>query len=133
MHLQIRSNTKASPPDVEKFLRRLSDNGVNLGGAGGLNPEFGGEFAVALEDDQKELAQAALDQTPKYDYRILEADVDKELHLCWLSDVPGQLHECIQEAIALNRGTGRKVRDVVVGVPRAQGIPVQVYSEKQKA
>jgi hypothetical protein len=133
MHLQIRSNTKASPPDVEKFLRRLAQEGVNLAGAGGSNPEFGGEFAVALEDDQKELAQRVLDRSPKYDYRLYEYGVDDELHLCWLTDVPGQLHACIKEAIAKNRGTGRKVKDVVIGVQRAEGIPVQVFSEKPTA
>ena len=49
MHLQVRCNPTASPPDVEKFLDRLAKAKVNLGGAGGSNAEFGGEFAIALE------------------------------------------------------------------------------------
>jgi hypothetical protein len=119
MHLQVRCNPKLSPPDVEKFLDRLAKADVNLGGAGGSNAEFGGEFAVALEDTDKKKATDALDKHPKYEYRLLEAGVE-----------PGSLlRDCIAGVSEANRKSGRKIRDVLIGVKRAEGIPVQVYSE----
>jgi hypothetical protein len=130
MHLQVRSNPTASPPDVEKFLKRLADAGVNLGGAGGSNAEFGGEFAVALEDEDQKKATDALDKHPKYQYRLLEAGVDPGLTLCWVKDESGSLlRDCIAGVAEANRKSGRKIRDVLIGVKRAEGIPVQVYSE----
>ncbi len=130
MHLQVRSTTKASPPDVEKFLLRLKDEGVNISGAGGTNPEFGGEFALGLEDDQRDAAKRALDRSPNYEYRILEAGVDTGLTLHWLDNVVGALHAVVVEVTAENRKNGRRIRDVVVGVQRADGkTPVQIYSE----
>lgn len=130
MHLQVRSKPTASPPDVEKFLGRLAKAGVNLGGAGGSNAEFGGELAIALEDDQRKKATDALDQAPAYKYRVLEAGVDPGLTLCWVKDEPGALlRDCIAGVSDANRKSGRKIRDILIGVKRAEGIPVQVYSE----
>jgi len=130
MHLQVRSNPTASPPDVEKFLKRLADAGVNLGGAGGSNAEFGGEFAVALEDNDLKKAKDALDQHPKYQYRVLEAGVDPGLTLRWLDNKVGALHAAVLAVAAENRKSGRKIRDVLVGVQREDGkTPVQIYSE----
>src|SRR5258705_13366168 len=91
MHLQVRCNPKLSPPDVEKFLDRLAKADVNLGGAGGSNAEFGGEFAVALEDTDKKKATDALDKHPKYAYRLLEAGGDPRLTLCWGKGESGSL------------------------------------------
>lgn len=130
MHLQIRCNPTASPPDVEKFLQRLAKAGVNIRGAGGSNAEFGGEFAVALEDDQRTKATDALDQAPKYQYKLLEAGVDPGLTLCWVKDEAGSLlKDCIAGVADANRKSGRKIRDVLIGVKEAKGVPVQVYSE----
>jgi hypothetical protein len=130
MHLQVRCNPTLSPPDVEKFLDRLAKAGVNLGGAGGSNAEFGGEFAVALEDGDQKKATDALDKHPKYEYRLLEAGVDPGLTLCWVKDESGSLlRDCIAGVADANRKSGRKIRDVLIGVKRAEGIPVQVYSE----
>lgn len=130
MHLQLRSTTKASPPDVEKFLRRLKDEGVNISWVGGTNPEFGGEFVLALEDDQRGAATRALDKNAKYEYRILEAGVDPGLTLRWLDNAVGALHAVVVEVAAENRKSGRRIRDVLVGVQRADGkTPVQIYSE----
>lgn len=130
MHLQVRCNPIASPPDVEKFLDRLAKAGVNLGSAGGSNAEFGGEFAVALEDADRGKATGALDKQPAYKYRLLEAGVDPELTLCWVKDESGSLlRDCIKGVAEANRKSGRKIRDVLVGQKRAEGIPVQVYSD----
>jgi hypothetical protein len=130
VHLQIRCNPAASPPDVEKFLRRLANAGVNIRGAGGSNAEFGGEFAIALEDDERTKATDALDQAPSYTYKLLEAGVDPGLTLCWVKDEAGSLlKDCIAGVADANRKSGRKIRDVLIGVKEARGVPVQVYSE----
>jgi hypothetical protein len=130
MHLQVRCNPKLSPPDVEKFLDRLAKAKVNLGGAGGSNAEFGGEFAVALEDNDLKKAKDALDQHPKYEYRVLEAGVDPGLTLCWVKNQSGSLlRDCIAGVAEKNRKSGRKIRDILIGVEHPEGIPVQVYSE----
>ena len=133
MHLQIRSKAQLSPPNIDKFLERLERDGVNLGGAGGVNPVFGGEFAVALEDEDKDKAKGALEKSPKYEYNLYEAGVNPELYLCWAENKPGELRRCIAEATAANRGSARKVRDVLIGVQRPEGIPIQVYSEIPEA
>jgi hypothetical protein len=130
MHLQVRCNPKLSPPDVEKFLDRLAKAGVNLGGAGGSNAEFGGEFAVALEDEDQKKATDALDKPPAYTYRVLNADLNPELTLRLLDNKVGALHAAVLEVTAENRKSGRKIRDVLVGVQRKDGkTPVQIYSE----
>jgi len=130
MHLQVRCNPKLSPPDVEKFLKRLADGGVNLGGAGGSNAEFGGEFAIALQDNDLDKAKNALDKQPSYQYRVLEAGVDPELTLRWLDNKVGALHAAVLEVAAENRKSGRKIRDVLIGVQREDGkTPVQIYSD----
>jgi hypothetical protein len=130
MHLQLRSTTKASPPDLEKFLGRLKDGGVNISGAGGTNPEVGGEFALALEDDQRAAAETALNEKPKYEYRILEHGVDPGLSLRSLANEVGALHAFVAEVAAENRKHGRKIRDVLIGVQGKDGkTPVQIFSE----
>jgi hypothetical protein len=128
MHLQIRCNPAASPPDVEKLLGRLADGGVNLLGAGGSDVEHGGEFAFAVDHDDQSKAVGVLKQH-KYSHRVLEVDVEPGLILCWLEDKPGELRKCLARAAAANQGSGRKVKDLLIGVKQPQGIPVQVYSE----
>ena len=128
MHLQIRSKTTASPPDLEKLLGRLADAGVNLAGAGGGDAEYGGDFAFAVDHDHRDRAVEVLEQH-KYEHRVLEAGVDPGLTLCWLKNEPGELRSCIARVTAENRKSGRKIRDVLIGVPGDEGIPVQVYSD----
>jgi hypothetical protein len=128
MHLQIRSNPALSPPDVEKLLGRLADAGVNLVAAGGSNVEGGGEFAFAVGHDDQAKAVQVLTQH-KYKHRVLDSDGDDALTLCWLTNKPGELRACIAKAKADNKGSGRKIHDILIGVATDQGIPVQVYSE----
>jgi hypothetical protein len=56
--------------------------------------------------------------------------VNPELTVCWLEDKPGALHECIAGVAAANLESGRIIRDVLVGVPEDEGIPVQIFSEE---
>jgi hypothetical protein len=128
MHLQIRCNPAASPADVEKLLGRLADAGVNILGAGGSDVEHGGEFAFAVDHKDQEKAVGVLNQHG-YAHRVLEAGVSPGLTQCFLEDKPGELRKCVAKAVASNHGSGRKVKDLLIGVKQPQGIPVQVYSE----
>jgi hypothetical protein len=129
MHKQLRVLAIASPPDVEKLLGRLAAAGVNLGGAGGSNVEFGGEFAFGVKDGQEDQAIEVLERH-HYPYRLFEHKVDPGLTVCWLEDRPGALHECIAGVAAANLQSGRIIRDVLIGVPEDEGIPVQIFSEE---
>ena len=124
MHQQIRSVPALSPPNLADFLTVLADAGINLAGASGSNVESGGEFAFAVAHGQE---QAALDALTKAGYapRLVEPKV------CFLVDEPGQLLACIQDAIAENEGTGRVIKDILVGAqPQDGNVVVQVYSEE---
>ena len=130
MHLQIRLKPATSPPDVEQLLRRLKEANVNLRGVGGSDVEFGGEFAFAVDDGQEDRAKAVLEADPPYKYRVLEHDVDPELTLCWLENVPGALHACLEGIASANLENGRIIRDMLIGVPEGGRVPVQIYSEE---
>ena len=131
MHLQVRLKPATSPPDVEQLLRRLKEANVNLRGVGGSDVEFGGEFAFAVDDGHEGRAKAALDADPPYRYRVLEDGVDPELTVCWLENAPGALHACLEGIASANLDNGRIIRDMLIGVPGADGrVPVQIYSEE---
>ena len=124
MHQQIRSVPALSPPNLADFLTVLADAGINLAGASGSNVESGGEFAFAVEDGQEQAAMDAL-FAAKYRPRLVQPKV------CLLEDTPGQLLACITDAIAENQGTGRVIKDILVGANREDGkVVVQVYSEE---
>lgn len=131
MHLQIRTKPINSPPDIEKLLGRLAAAGANLGGAGGSDLEFGGEFAMGLEDGTEGKVIEVLEQF-EYEYRMLDSRVDPDLTLCWINqpDQPGELHGCVKEVAKANLATGRIIRDILVGIPTREGTPVQIYSEE---
>ena len=123
MHQQIRSVPALSPPNLADFLRVLADADINIGGASGSDVESGGEFAFAVEDGQEEAAMDAL-RSAGYTPRLVEPKV------CLLEDTPGQLLACITDAISANQGSGRVIKDILVGANREDGkVVVQVYSE----
>jgi hypothetical protein len=126
MHQQIRVVPAASPSDLAKLLAVLAAKKVNLVAAGGGNIELGEEFAFVPSEGQEEAAMNAL--AKDYQPRLLNAGVDYKL--CWLTNVPGQLLECVQSATDENLEKGRKVKDILIGVePDEEGrIGVQVYS-----
>jgi hypothetical protein len=134
MHLQIRAAPVASPPDVEKLLRRLAEDGVNLVAIGGSDVEFGGELAFVPQDGHEDRTFAVLDRF-EYPYRVLHVDQDEGLSLCEVPNTPGALHECLAQIAADNLKRGRIIRDILIGIPdgdqRANDlVPVHVYSEQ---
>jgi len=133
MHLQVRLNPTASPPDVDKLLGRLADAGVNLVAIGGSNVEFGGELAIVPEEGQERKTYDTLARFG-YGYRVLEVGKDGGLTLCEVPNEVGALHRCLQSVAAENLKRGRIIRDILIGVAdeklKAQGlVPVHVYSE----
>jgi hypothetical protein len=123
MHLQIRAVPAKSPPNLAEFLKVLADAKVNLIAAGGGFLESGGEFVFAVEDGEEDKAMAAL--VPDYKPRLVTPK------RCLLTDEPGQLLGCINDAIAANAGTKRVVKDILVGANREDGfVVVQVWSEE---
>lgn len=133
MHLQVRVNPKASPPDVDKLLGRLAEAGVNLAAIGGSNVEFGGELAIVPQDGQEDVTFRTLDHF-HYDYRVLYVEKDEGLALCEVPNDVGGLHRCLRKVAEDNLRRGRIIRDILVGVPDAELkakdlVPVQVYSE----
>ena len=94
MHLQARCQTSASPPDVEKLLRRVRDAGVNLQAVGGSDVEFGGEIALVPEHGQED---ALMDALAPYKPRLLSTDdPDSGLTLCLADNQSGGLHACLE-------------------------------------
>lgn len=133
MHLQVRLNPKASPPDVDKLLERLAAAGVNLAAIGGSNVEFGGELAIVPQDGEEDATFRTLDHF-QYDYRVLYVANDEGLALCEVPNDVGGLHRCLRAIADDNLKRGRIIRDILVGVPddelKARDlVPVQVYSE----
>jgi hypothetical protein len=127
MHQQVRVEPATSPADLAKLLGVLAEARVNLVAAGGGDIELGDEFAFVPSEGQEEAAMSALAKAG-YAPRLLNAGEDYKL--CWLTNEPGQLLSCIQEATEENLERGRKVKDVLIGIePNEEGrIGVQVYS-----
>ena len=127
MHQQVRVVPALSDPNLAQLLDVLAAAEVNLVAAGGGNIELGDEFAFVASEGQEKKAMDALVEA-RYKPRLLDADVDYKL--CWLTDVPGQLLGCVQEATTENLSKGRVVKDILIGiVPDEKGrIGVQVYS-----
>lgn len=133
MHLQVRVNPKASPPDVDKLLGRLADAGVNLAAIGGSDVEFGGELAIVPQDGHEDETFRTLDHF-HYDYRVLYVANDEGLALCEVPNDVGGLHRALRAISDDNLRRGRIIRDILVGVPDAdlrarELVPVHVYSE----
>jgi hypothetical protein len=136
--MHIRCHPVASPPYVDRLLGRRAEAGVNLVAVGGSDVEFGGEFAFVPEDGHEDAARQVL-QNFSYPYReVYVDDPDSGLQLCLASHEAGGLHRCLESAARVNAGAGRKIRDVLIGVPDeaqylAGKIPVHIYSEPEAA
>jgi hypothetical protein len=129
MHKQFRLVPSASPPDVEKLLRRLREADINLAGAGGSNVEYGGEFAFAVDHGQEDRTEEILQQH-EYRYNLYDKDEHSELTVCHLENVPGALHACVAEISTSNLGGGRIIRDILIGIDGDEGIAAQIFSQE---
>jgi hypothetical protein len=128
MHQQIRTAPTTSPADIEKLLKRLKDADVNIAAAGGGNLEFGGQFAFAVHDGMEEAAIRVLEQHG-YKYDVIKED-DPRLTICLMKDEVGELHRCIQGVSEANLKSGRIIRDLIIGAPDGNKVPVQIFSEE---
>jgi hypothetical protein len=124
MHQQIRLVTRLSPPDLAAALQVVADAGINILAVGGSNLEHGGEFGFAVAHEDQAAAVAAL-EAKRYRPRAVDVTV------CWITkNEPGQLLECVRTASNANKGTGKAIRDIAIGVADDQGrIPVQIFSD----
>ena len=59
-HMQIRSRPVSTPNDLEKFLRPLAREGINIIAAGGSSIELDGEVGVSVAHEDLERAEAVL-------------------------------------------------------------------------
>ena len=123
MHQQIRLVVpRKSPPDLASVLEVLAP--FNILAAGGSNIEHGGEFAFAVDHGEQTAALKALTGAG-YEPRVVE------VHACMVTDTPGALLACIQEAAGKNKATGKLIKDIAIGGKNANGeMPIQVYSDK---
>lgn len=129
MHKQFRVVPTASPPDVEKLLRRIKDADINVAGVGGGNVEFGSEFVFAVDHGLEDRTEELLKEHG-YTYRLFDKDEHPELTVCHLENVPGALHACVAEIATSNLGGGRIIRDIVIGIDEDGSIAAQVFSEE---
>jgi hypothetical protein len=128
MHQQIRTAPTTSPADIEKLLGRLAEARINIAAAGGGNLEFGGEFAFAVDDGMEDAAIRVLKQY-EYPYREIPEN-DPGLTLCWMENKSGELHRCLRGVADANLKSGRIIRDLIIGAPEGNKVPVQIFSEE---
>ena len=133
MHLQVRCQPKASPPDVAALLDRLARENVDLVGIGGSDVEFNGELAVVPAEDDED---RTIELLQPYRPRVVRADdPDSGLTLLIVDDRSGGLYEQIRRHVApKNQERGWVIRDILIGVPneeqkQANQVPVHVFSE----
>jgi hypothetical protein len=120
MHAQARAKPVASPPDLEAFMRVLSEpttppgqptrTPINIEGVTGTALELGGEFVFSVEHGREAQAQAWLEEAG---YRVT---FDEDIHAVELSgNQPGQLLSIIREASGPNLMDGKVIRDILIG------------------
>ena len=111
-----------APGGLVDILRTLLDAGVNLRTAGGRDLDAGGAFAFAVHheegDDQPDHDAAALLRERGYAAEVIK------VRECVVSDRPGSLLRCIEEAEAES-----PIYEILVGTPDEEGhIPIQIVT-----
>ena len=137
MHQQVRTSTKktgsssdgpgamADSGGLVDILRVLEDAGINLRSAGGRDLDDGGEFAFAVEHHAKGKENAtreAVDLLIREGYEAREVEVRD----CYVTDVPGALRKCIEEAESQG-----PVYEIFVGTPEDGKIPLQITTREE--
>jgi hypothetical protein len=110
------------PGGLVDILQRLLEAGVNLRTAGGRDLDTGGTFAFSAhhedDDDHADEQAAELLRDAGYDAQVFA------VRDCVVSDEPGSLLRCIQEAEAES-----PVYEIFVGTPDEEGhIPIQIVT-----
>ena len=135
MHQQVRtSSTKTGsgsngpgamndPGGIVDILQTLLDAGVNLRTAGGRDLDTGGTFVFSVHheegNDEPDHEAAAL--LRDHGYKDAEVVTVRE---CVVSDEPGSLMRCIQDAEAES-----PVYEIFVGTPHEDGhSPIQIVT-----
>lgn len=122
MHQQARAEPTASPPDLESFIRVLSEptqpdpanptrTPINIEGVTGSDVELGGQFVFAVEHGREADAQAWLEEAG---YRVEFSDDIVAMELPGGNE-PGKLLEVIRAASGPNLLDGKVIRDVLIG------------------
>ena len=136
MHQQVRTSTTKTgsgsdgpgaavdPGGLVDILRILEAAGINLRTAGGRDLDEGGVFAFAVDHDGKNAEEDADRQSEAV--RLLRREGydahDVKVRDCYVSDTPGALRKCIEEAEA-----DSPVYEIFVGTPEQDGsIPLQI-------
>ena len=116
-HAQTKSDTSASPPNLEAFLDVLVSpnlqpaDRINIDGVTGCGAEGEGKIALAIEDGR---IHEAHDRLTSQGYTL---EWTTDLHVEFLSaNQPGTLLSAIQHAKAAN--PGRAIDSVLIGQER---------------
>jgi hypothetical protein len=112
----------ADPGGLVDILQRLLEADVNLRTAGGRDLDAGGTFVFSVHhaegDDEPDHQAAGLLRDHGYDAEVVK------VRECVVSDEPGSLLNCIQEAEAES-----PVYEIFVGTPDEEGhIPIQIVT-----
>jgi hypothetical protein len=133
MHIQAKATPAASPPDLERFVRTLSEptqpdpanptrTPINIEGVAGAALETGGQIVFAPEHDREGDVIEWLQEAGYQDIELLNADNGdffvKELDG---GNTPGQLLTAIAEATTQNLAAGRLIKYVLIGQDSTSG------------
>jgi hypothetical protein len=111
-----------APGGLVYILERLLEADVNLRTAGGRDLDTGGTFAFSVHhragDDEPNERAAKVLRKAGYDAQVIT------VRDCVVSDEPGSLLRCIQDAEAES-----PVYEIFVGTPDEEGhIPIQIVT-----
>jgi len=120
MHVQARAQPISSPPDLEAFIKVLSEPEtppgeptrvpINIEGISGGEVELGGEIVFAVEHGREADAEDWLRKagyTPTFTEDIFAQEMT--------GNQAGQLLSIIRGATETTRGKNRVIRDVLIG------------------
>jgi hypothetical protein len=125
MHIQAKAKIAASPPDLEKFVKALSEPEtppgepdrlpINIEGVGGTELETGGDFIFSFDHDRVDDLRTYLRDAGYEEPEIRDAERGDFFLRVLDANEPGQLLAAIQAATLQNLSEGRLIKHVVIG------------------
>jgi hypothetical protein len=126
MHIQAKAHPAASPPDLDRFVRTLSEptqpdpanptrTPINIEGVAGGDLETGGEIVFAPEHGREGDVVEWLEEAGYRNVEILNADNGDFFVKILDGNSPGQLLTAIAEATTQNLAAGRLIKYVLIG------------------